>query len=387
MPPSSTTERGALRPLRVRTVRRQNHHFRLGIDVGQRNATFVARTMTLRRLVGWAQAFAPVPEPGYDLVHSVNAVPILTGRPYVISFESFLPRVPEDTYIGWLERSLQRRLLRDVRSGRCLALLAMSRFAIRQFRAQNRGFAGREELEGPMRVLYPAIETPHHAPKPHSAGISLLFVGFNFIGKGGPALLRAHEQLRARGLPVSTTVVSSLEWAEDDFLGPPSRAYVERELRRLGGEGITHHRTLPNPETLELMRAVDYLVLPTLHDTFGYVAIEALSRGTAVIATDTCALPEIVEHGRCGFLLPFERDDEVGRWRYLYQTGEADYLDHFEEAIELLTQGIVDAVEHSWEKRRDYEALSQGALDRARTRFSRDYARAMLEQIYERARP
>jgi len=383
---SSTTDHAGMRPLRVRTVRRQNHHFRLGIDLGQQNATFVARTMTLRRLVGWSQAFAPVPEAGYDLVHSVNAVPIMTRRPYVISFENFLPRVPEDTHIGWLEHVLQRRLLRDVRSDRCLALLPMSRYAIRQFRAQNRAFAGREELERRMRVLYPAIETPGHGPKPHSAGISLLFVGFNFIGKGGPALLRAHERLRARGLPVSTTIVSSLQWAEDDFLGPPSRPYVEQELRRLGGAAITHHRTLPNSQTLELMRRVDYLVLPTLHDTFGYVAIEALSRGTPVIATDTCALPEIVKHGRSGFLLPFERDEEVGRWRYLYQTGEADYLDRFDQAIELLAQGIVDAVERAWEQRRDYEAMSQSALERARTRFSRAYARAALEQIYERAR-
>ena len=382
---SSTTDQTAMRPLRVRTVRRQNHHFRLGIDLGQPNAIFVARTMTLRRLVGWSQAFAPVPEPGYDLVHSVNAVPILTRRPYVISFENFLPRVPEDTHIGWLEHWLQRRLLRDVRADRCLALLPMSSYAVRQFRAQNRAFPGREELERRMRVLYPAIETPAHGPKPHSAGISLLFVGFNFIGKGGPALLRAHERLRARGLPVSTTVLSTLEWAEDDFLGPPSRPYVERELRRLGGAGITHHRSLPNARTLELMRGVDYLVLPTLHDTFGYVAIEALSRGTPVIATNTCALPEIVD-GRCGFLLPFERDEEVGRWRYLYRTREPDYLDHFEQAIELLAQGIVEAVERAWEERGDYEALSEGALERARSRFSRAYARAVLEEIYERAR-
>jgi glycosyltransferase involved in cell wall biosynthesis len=386
MPPSSPTEPAGAAPLRVRTVRPGNHHFRLGIDLGQRNVVFVGRPLTLRKFIGWSQAVAIVPEPGYDLVHLVNAVPLAGRKPYLISFENFLPRVPEDTYIGWLERFLQRRLLADARSGRCLSLLAMSHFAVRQFRRQNRDFAGRTELEELMQVLYPAIEPPTAEPKRHSKEISLLFVGFNFMGKGGPALLRAHEELRGRGLPVRTTVVSSLSWTEDDFLGPPSRDYVDSELRRLGSERVTHYRSLPNPEVLELMRASDYLVLPTLHDTFGYVAIEALSRGTPVIATDTCALPEIVEDGRCGFLLPFERDDDVGRWRHLYKTAEPDYLENFERAIALLTGGIVDAVERGWERRDAYEELSAQAIERVRTRFSRAYGCAVLEGIYARAR-
>jgi glycosyltransferase involved in cell wall biosynthesis len=373
-------------PLRVRTVRRENHHYRLGIDVGQRNARFVPRTLTLRRLAGALQAVAFVPEPGYDLVHSVNAVPVLTRRPYLISYESYLPRVPEDTYVGWLERALQRRLLADVRSGRCLALLAMSEFGRRQFRRQNRAFPGRAELETRMHVLYPAIDAVAERPKRHSDRISLLFVGFNAMGKGAPALLRAHERLRAEGLPVDTTIVSTLEWRPDDFLGPPSRAYVDGELRRLGAEGVTHHHRLPNREVLELMRASDWFVLPTLHDTFGYVAVEALSRGTPVIASDVCALPEIVADGECGHLLPFPKDDEIGRWRHLHRTREPDYLDRFDEAVELLADGIVAKVAAGWERRGDYEALSAAALERVRSRFSRSFARDRLEAIYELAR-
>ena len=204
--------------LRVRTVRRQNAQFRLGIDLGQKNATFVARTMTLRKYINWTQAFAIAPEPGYDLLHTVNAVPLLTRRPYLIQFENFLPRVPEDTYIGWLEHSLQRRLLKDVRRGRCLALLAMSHFGRRQFHKQNEYFTGRDEIERKVEVLYPSIAYAAD-PKPHSQRLKLVFVGFNFMGKGGPALLRAHEQLRRDGLPVDTHIVSSLTWARDDFLG------------------------------------------------------------------------------------------------------------------------------------------------------------------------
>jgi glycosyltransferase involved in cell wall biosynthesis len=380
----SSTDLESLPKLRVRTVRRGNAHFRLGIDLGQRNATFVARTMTLRRYINWTQAFAVAPEPGYDLLHTVNAVPILTRRPYVISFENFLPRVPEDTYIGWLERWLQRRLLRDVRAGRCLALFGMSNFARRQFRKQNRAFAGAPEIDQKIETLYPTIRATG-SPKQASPRIALLFVGFNFMGKGGPALLRAHERLRSEGLPVDTQIVSSLEWSADDFLGPPSADYVTRELERLSLEGVTHHHRLPNDQVLDLMRRSDYLVLPTLHDTFGYVAIESLSRGTPVIATDVCALPEIVDDGWNGFLVPFDKD-EVGRWRHIYTTRDPAYQQHFEEAIALLADGIVDAVRRAWEQRPSYEEMSERALERVTRRFSPDYARQRLEQAYELAR-
>ena len=137
---------------------------------------------------------------------------------------------------------------------------------------------------------------------------------------------------------------------------------------------MTHYRRLPNDDVLDLMRSSDYLVFPTLHDTFGYVAIEALSRGTPVIATDVCALPEMVDDGRSGYLLPFDKDDEVGRWRYLYQTADPAYQGHFEAAIELLATGIANVLTKAWDQRSSYEAMSAAAIERVRIRFSRVYA-------------
>ena len=80
---------------------------------------------------------------------------------------------------------------------------------------------------------------------------------------------------------------------------------------------MEHLGSVPNARVLELMEEADYFVLPTFHDTFGYVALEALAGGTPVIATDTCALPEVVEHGRSGYLIPFENDADVGRWPWI----------------------------------------------------------------------
>src|ERR1700723_936045 len=191
--------------LRVRT--RRDYHVPYVVNLGQRDVTFLERPWTpLARVFEWADAFAILPEPDYDIVHSFNAVPVLSRRPFVLSFEDYLPRVPEDRYIGALERALQRTLL----SERCTALLAISNYALRQFRRQSRGFAGRAGLEAKMTVRYPAIAPRRSTPKPDPAPeLKLLFVGRDFMRKGPPAVLRAHAQLRAKGIPVRTTFVSS----------------------------------------------------------------------------------------------------------------------------------------------------------------------------------
>jgi glycosyltransferase involved in cell wall biosynthesis len=373
-------------PLRVRTLRRQNHFFRLGIDLGQRNAVFVSRPMTFRRFAPWAEAFAPVPEPGYDVVHSLNAVPLMTRRPYVLAFESYLPRVPEDTPKPWLERALRRRLLRDVRSGQCVAILPLSDFARRQFRHQSRNFAGADEIERAMQVSYPALPLRAGEPKGHSDRLRTLFVGVRFVGKGAPALVRAHAELRRAGIPIETTIVSSLDWTPDDYVGPPSDEYVRLQHAQIDQEGITYHRRVPNAEVLRLMREADYFVFPTLHDTFGYAPLEALSQGTPVIATDTCAQPEIVEDGVSGFLLPLETDEQVGKWIHLHQLARPDYTEVYEQTIRRLSDVLVERLTRCWDERSGYERLSAGALERVRQRFNVETRRLELEAVYERCR-
>src|SRR4029078_11418623 len=137
--------------------------------------------------------------------------------------------------------------------------------------------------------------------------------GRDFMRTGGPALLRAHEQLRAGGVPVTTTIVSSLGWKPNDtYVDPPSPELVQREHARIEQEGIVHIRNAPNADVYAMMDEADYFIFPTLHDIFGYVTLEALAFATPVIATATNAMPEVVEEGRSGFLLPLELDGELG---------------------------------------------------------------------------
>ena len=306
----------------------------------------------------------------------------MTGRPYIITFEDFCPRTPEDRRIDWLERTLRERLRED----RCVALIATSDYALRQMRQQHRDWPGLADLLAKTQVILPTAPVRRADPKAHSDRLKLLFVGRDFMRKGGPVVLRAHERLRALGVPVETTIVSSMGWAPSDYVGPPDRAYVDAELTRMGQSGIFHHRSLPATEVYNLMDAADYLVFPTFHETFGFVSVEALAAGTPVIATETCALPEVVTPGVNGWLLPFENDEHVGKWRWLYRNAEPEYLNAYDQTTRDLSAALSERLTDAWENRREYETLSAGALSAAQTRFNPEIARTTLEEVYERLR-
>lgn len=349
------------------------------VDLGQRNATFVKKPQSpLARYLPWADAFGFFPGPGWDLIHTVNAVPLLTNRPFIVTFEDYLPRTPEDRGFFWLQRPLRRLLL----SPRCVRLLAMSEYGIRIFRRQNAQSGVLDRLLSKTEVLYPAVAPRSETPKKLGDRLRLCFVGSDFMRKGGPALLRAHQMLKANGVPVETTIVSSLRWSKRDYVGPPSESVFLMETARLRSAGVRHLSAIPNEAVLHIMDESHFLVFPTFHDTFGFVSIEAMAGATPVITNATCAQVEIVEDRVSGYLMPLE-NDEVGRWAWLYKTSRPEYVEAYVNTLERIAYALVKTLMQAWENRSDYEKLSEGAIQRIRERFHRERARERLEAIYD----
>jgi glycosyltransferase involved in cell wall biosynthesis len=54
----------------------------------------------------------------------------------------------------------------------------------------------------------------------------------------------------------------------------------------------------------EFLRDIDFLVMPSNWEGFGYAAVEAMAAGKAVIASHVSSLPEIIEDRRTGILVP-----------------------------------------------------------------------------------
>lgn len=52
----------------------------------------------------------------------------------------------------------------------------------------------------------------------------------------------------------------------------------------------------------KLLSACDIFLLPSEKESFGLSALEAMASGVPVIATNVCGIPEVVEHGKTGFL-------------------------------------------------------------------------------------
>jgi glycosyltransferase involved in cell wall biosynthesis len=366
----------------------KDYPYRFGMLLGQRNVRFVTGPITphlsarVPKLLRFPtlQGLAMI-EPGYDLLHVKNAIPLFHSKPYVLTFEDYLPRVPQDYYVG----ALHSLFLKALTSSRCRRIFAESEYALRQFLAQNEGRKELEAIASKIEILRPAIAPRATEPKTRGDTLRLLFVGRDFLRKGGPALTRAHERLRRAGVRVETTVVSDFRLQRKDYVGPRDEVLNAAEQRRAAESGVELLGKQPADVVASLMREADFLVHPTLHDTFGYVALEALASATPVIATATCALPEVVRDGVNGWLLPFDNDERIGRWVHLYEVDKPGYTDVYLSTVERLADGIAERLVAVAEARVDYAAMSAAALRTIGERFSIEGARNRLEAAYKAA--
>lgn len=133
----------------------------------------------------------------------------------------------------------------------------------------------------------------------------------------------------------------------------PEMIRVEREVVRLGLEGKVQF--LGNQESVqEILQTVDVFLLPSEQESFGLVALEAMACGVPVICSRVGGLPEVVQHGKTGYLA------EVG-----------DVQGMSEAVLKLLTD----------ESR--YKAFSEQAVTWARETFPVERAVQGYEKVYE----
>jgi glycosyltransferase involved in cell wall biosynthesis len=130
-----------------------------------------------------------------------------------------------------------------------------------------------------------------HVPKPQepdtAAGrsLSILFVGGDFERKGGKLMLDlfASELVGKADLTLVTN-------------GAPSQLPA----------GVTVHSGLQpgDPLLRRLYAECDLFVLPTLADMSSWAALEAMATGRPVVISGVGGIPELVEEGITGFLVP-----------------------------------------------------------------------------------
>ena len=130
---------------------------------------------------------------------------------------------------------------------------------------------------------------------------SVVFVGRITRQKGLPLFLRAAAQL-----PPDVQLVLCA--------GAPDTPQIEAEVVALVDE-LSRSRTgvlwiremLPRADVVALLSAATAFVCPSVYEPLGIVNLEAMACETAVVATATGGIPEVVVDGETGLLVPIEQ--------------------------------------------------------------------------------
>ncbi|MFC5604152.1 glycosyltransferase [Sporosarcina koreensis] len=143
----------------------------------------------------------------------------------------------------------------------------------------------------------------------------LLFVGNMIEAKGILDLIDAYKEVQRDHPNAVLHMIGSSK--DEGFM---------RKFEKHLSERIHHHEPLPQKEVAKWIAAADIFVLPSHHEGFGLVALEAMAVGTTVVASDVGGLSYLLDN-EAGILV--EKQNPAS-----------------------LAAGLKEALEHPSEKRR-----------------------------------
>jgi colanic acid/amylovoran biosynthesis glycosyltransferase len=147
-----------------------------------------------------------------------------------------------------------------------------------------------------------AVYEPPSDRSDSATAAEVLFVGRLLHGKGLSLLFEAVAELRGRGLDIAVIVVGDgPARAEVEAAGTVLR--VSEHLRFLGSVG--------QDDLLARYAAADVFCLPSFAEGIPVVAMEAMAMALPVVTTRIMGIPELVEDGKHGLLVPPGRVDAL----------------------------------------------------------------------------
>jgi len=162
-----------------------------------------------------------------------------------------------------------------------------------------------------VRVIHNGIDTGEYAPSPGIGALRrygidpavpyAVFVGRVTRQKGLPHLLRA-----ARSLEPGAQLVLCAGEPDTPEIAEEVTGLV-RELSATRERVVWITKMLPRDELIEILTHATVFVCPSVYEPMGIVNLEAMACETAVVATATGGIPEVVEDGVTGLLVPIDQ--------------------------------------------------------------------------------
>jgi starch synthase len=211
-----------------------------------------------------------------------------------------------------------------------------------------------------VHVVHNGIDTEAWAPVADPDRVRALGVD-----PGRPSVIFVGRVTRQKGLPWFLRSCAELPPEVQIVLcaGAPDTPEIEREVSSLAADlaatrdGVVWIREmLPRPDVIALLSAATVFACPSVYEPLGIVNLEAMACDTAVVATATGGIPEVVVSGETGLLVPIEQaTDGTGTpldpERYVADFAEAlnEVLASPERAAEMGRAGRKRAIESfSW---------------------------------------
>jgi alpha-maltose-1-phosphate synthase len=164
-------------------------------------------------------------------------------------------------------------------------------------------------------VVHNGIDTDNYRPVDGTGALArrgidpaypiVMFVGRITRQKGIIHLLRAAEHIPAEAQIVLCAAAPDTVEIAREF------ERLTAELAQTRGNVFWVNEMLPRPELMEIFSAATAFVCPSVYEPFGLVNVEAMACETAVVASETGGIPEIVVEGETGYLVPLGATDLV----------------------------------------------------------------------------
>ena len=236
---------------------------------------------------------------------------LLYGVPHVATVHSLEPMRPwkaEQLAGGYAVSSFCERTALEAAD----AIIAVSREQARDVLACYPAID-----PGRVSVIYNGIDSEQYRP---DAGTDVL--ARYGIDPQRPSVAFVGRITRQKGVTYALDAALQFDPSAQFVLcaGAPDTAEIAAEIEakvaRVRGERgniIWIDRMLAREEVVQIVSHASVFLCPSIYEPLGIVNLEAMACETAVVATRTGGIPEVVEDGVTGLLVPFEPRDDGSR--------------------------------------------------------------------------